>query len=144
MVDSGKAKKFLLLKPSSSALSLERELYIKKDAVNVSKYRSRFRFNCMKTNELLNKYKLHENPFCDECKDQIESREHLLLECPVYEIKRTELRNELDFLKVNLNLNILLGDFSSIKKKSKNLQLQVLNRTGQFLDYITIARKLNI
>ena len=95
-------------------------------------------------NELLSKYKLRDNQFCDECKSQIETREHLLLECPVYEVKRTELRNELDFLNIDLNLNILLGDFSSIKKKSKDLQLQVLNRTGQFLDYITITRKLNI
>jgi len=147
LIDSGKAKKFLLLKPLSSILSLERELYIKRDIVNTSKYRSRFRFNSMKINELLHKYKVRDNAFCDECKTEIESREHLLLDCPVYDAKRIELRNELDYFDVDFNLNILLGDFSSIKKgklKLKELLLEVLKCTGLFLDYITTSRKLNI
>ena len=98
----------------------------------------------MKTNELLNRYKLRDNQFCDECPDQIESREHVLLECPAYESKRFELQNQLNYSNLCLNLNIILGDFSSIREKSKQIQSKILKYTGQFIEYITIARKLNL
>ena len=145
LISSGKAKKFLLLKSSlnnNADAAANRELYIKYDDVEISKYRARFRFNSMKLNELLHRYKLRDDAFCDECKDQVESREHVLLQCPLFEAKRNELQAQLNFSSTPLNLNIILADFSTIQKHSKKLQLEILKYTGDFLQFISTSRKL--
>ena len=141
LVYSGKAKRLLQLKPPTINFNLnKRELYIKHDPPSVSKYRARFRFNRMKVNEVLNQYKLRDNPYCDECEDEIESREHLLLHCPIYDAKRYELFNQLDSIDVPLNINTVLGDVICIKTKRN--QLDVLKWTGHFIEYVVITRKL--
>jgi hypothetical protein len=139
LVYSGKAKRLIQLK-SVSMVDTKRELYIKHDPPLISKYRARFRFNIMKTNETLYKYRLRSNPYCDECKDQIESREHTLLHCPIYDLKRYELINRLNYVQIPLNINIILGDVSSVKSQSS--QLDLLKWTGDFIEYVVIARKL--
>jgi hypothetical protein len=139
LVYSGKAKRLIQLKPVDM-IDTNRELYIKHDPPLVSKYRARFRFNCMKTNEILNRYRLRNNPYCDECKDQIESREHIFLHCPMYDLKRYELVSRLNFIQVPLNINIILGDVSSINLRSS--QLDTLKWTGHFIEYVVITRKL--
>ena len=124
--------------------AIKKELYIVHDKPHISRLRARFRFNVAKTNQILFKYKQRASPNCPFCRHAIESREHILMECPEYQLERLALEHKLQReLQLNnpLTLNVILGDFRGIACPSQSL-LDILAWTGNFIEFVVETRQL--
>jgi len=130
------------LKPISLE-NKKRELYILHDKPHISRIRARFRFNRVRNNELLHRYKKSPTPECPFCHAPIESINHMLMECPEYSNERKILSDHLDQVihgSVPISINILLGDYRSIPYINFSSLLEILNWTGKFIEFIVKTR----
>ena len=78
---------------------------------------ARFRNNSAGTKEVLFKIKKADDPYCDHCRDTIESSEHFILNCPNYNQQRQQLKDNLSRIGIyNVTLPVLLSNEQFPKK----------------------------
>ena len=140
-VESNVGSSLKHLKPTRFA-SVKREFYIIHDKPHISRLRARCRFNKVRTNEILYKYKQSSSPNCPHCNGSTESIQHLLMDCAHYMLARQELIDQLkNNFHASLSLPIILGDFRLLSLPRRSL-LDILEWTGSFIEYITKTRNI--
>jgi hypothetical protein len=117
------------------------ELYHVHDPPAASKLRARLRLNVSKNNEALFKRKFIETDQCPTCTNIIESREHVLLDCPRYDGIRNNMikaLNDIGINTTNIPAELILG--VNTLGSTANLFIQTLLITSLFITQIQMVR----
>ena len=90
--------------------------------------RTRLRFNQARLNHSLFLRSLVASPFCEDCPQEPETPEHVLMWCPRYMVERASLWNMLEFLGVEVRLDVILGNATSVQATIRRAVLQLTSR----------------